>query len=52
MIPLKKSANYWNYEKCKLEAEKYNSRVQFKKGSNSAYRFTLKNKWMNDFFPK
>ena len=31
---------------------KYNSRSEFKTKSGSAYSAALKNKWLDEFFPK
>lgn len=42
----------WTYEKTKSEAEKYTSRSEFKTRSGSAYSSALKNKWLDEFFPK
>ncbi len=43
-----KENNYWTYEMCKLEAFKYNSRMEFKNASSSAYSKSVKLKWLND----
>ena len=40
----------WTYEKCKEESKKYNSKMDFKNGSNGAYWASIKNKWINDFY--
>lgn len=37
--------NYWTYEICKEEALKYKTRSDFKKGSPTAYKKSIKNKW-------
>ena len=52
---VKKETNprgYWTYDMVKQEAEKYNKRTEFWKGSPSAYTVASKNNWLNDFFPK
>lgn len=41
----------WNYETCKEEAAKYESRVAFEKGTSRAYQVSRKNGWMDEFFP-
>lgn len=41
----------WTYEKCKEEAEKYKSIVDFELNSQSAYNACKRNKWTYDFFP-
>ena len=38
----------WTRESCKEEAQKYNSRNEFKKNNESAYKASLKNKWIDD----
>ena len=52
---VKKETNprgYWTYDMVKQEAEKYNTRTEFWKGSGSAYIVASKNNWLDDFFPK
>lgn len=39
----------WTYDKCKLESLKYKTRVEFKKGSPTAYKKCTKNKWIELF---
>ena len=41
----------WYYENCKNESLKYNSRGDFQK-NKSAYNKSLKNNWLDEFFPK
>jgi predicted GIY-YIG superfamily endonuclease len=48
MISLKKPNNYWTKERCKQEALKYNTRVEFGLMSGSAYNKALKMKWLDD----
>jgi hypothetical protein len=43
---------YWTYDKVNQEAEKYNTRGEFYKGSPSAYAAAYREKWLDDFFPK
>lgn len=44
--------NFWeNYDNCKKESEKYNSRTEFSKRKQLAYISSLKHGWLNDFFP-
>ena len=38
----------WTYDNCKNEALKYNYRNDFRTKSKSAYRISLKNKWINE----
>lgn len=40
----------WTYEKCKIEAIKYNSRWEFCQKNSSAYYSVLKNKWGDELF--
>lgn len=39
----------WTYELCRQEAEKYETKEQFRYGSYMAYRVSLANGWMKDF---
>ncbi len=39
---------YWDYERCKEEALKYNTKSAFYRNSASAYSSSLKNKWIDD----
>jgi len=39
---------FWNIEKCRIEAKKYNTRIEFYKGSPGAYAAANRNSWMND----
>ena len=49
----KKPNGYWeNYENNYNEALKYNSRIEFKKGCQSANQVACKNGWLDIFFPK
>ena len=42
----------WTYETCKEEAAKYITRTDFSDNNGSAYSVSLKNKWLDEFFPK
>ena len=46
---MKKKNGYWNYETCMEESKKYNTRNEFKKGSNGAYTAAWKNGWLDDY---
>lgn len=48
-VELHKPNGYWDYDKCKEEANKYTSKVDFKKKSPSAYNVALKNNWIKDY---
>ncbi len=53
MIEIKKPNGYWNNkQKCKEESLKYKTKTEFQKKSKSAYKYSVKNKWLNEFFPK
>ena len=41
-------AKLWTYDNCKKEALKYKYRNDFRINSKSAYRISLKNKWLNE----
>ncbi|MBA6364968.1 GIY-YIG nuclease family protein, partial [Colwellia sp. BRX8-8] len=40
--------NYWNKERCAIEAGKYESRSQFEKGCSSAYASAQLNNWIDE----
>ncbi len=42
----------WDKVSCEAESKKYSLRSHFKEYSNGAYKASLKNKWLDDFFPK
>ena len=43
-----KPSGYWTKQRCKAEALKYETRIAFQKGSNSAYNAAQKNKWLDE----
>ena len=45
----KKPNGYWTYERCYEEAQKYESRGEYARGSHSAYNSANKNKWLDDY---
>lgn len=49
---ISKMKTKWTYETCKKESKKYNSRSLFHKSCVSAYASSLKNGWLDEFFPK
>ena len=49
-IPRKR--NYWNYETCKDAAKECKTRTEFAKKYDTAYRLSLKNKWIEEFYGK
>ena len=46
---MRRPRGYWNYEHCYQEAQKYNTRMEFKKGCSSAYDVAKKNKWLDKY---
>lgn len=42
----------WTKKKIFEEAKKYNKRYHFQKGCNRAYTIALKNKWLDELFPR
>lgn len=53
MILKQKPNGYWNdYDTCMNASKKCNSRTMFDKKYSRAYYLSLKNKWLDDFFPK
>ena len=52
MTPMAKPNRYWdNYERCYEEAKKYKTRTEFQyaKGASRAYKYSLKNGWIDSF---
>lgn len=45
----RKPAGYWTYERCYEEAKKYTQKLQFKRGSGSAYIISKRNGWLGDY---
>ena len=43
-----KQHGYWTKENCAIEALKYKTRNEFRKGSSWSYRISCKNDWLND----
>ena len=43
---------YWTYDKCKLVAKECTGRWDLKKKYKGAYELSLKNKWLDEFYPK
>lgn len=48
----RKSPNYWTKEKCKEIALTCSSKREFSKKYPGAYKVSLKNDWLDEFFPK
>lgn len=44
-----KPQGYWNYDTCKEEAKKYESRGSFQKNCVRAYNLALKKGWLDDY---
>jgi predicted GIY-YIG superfamily endonuclease len=40
----------WNYDKCKIESEKYKTRKELRANNSGAYRSSLNNNWLNEFY--
>lgn len=51
MITIKKPNGFWNKENCAIEAKKYNSKVELYRKNSSAYNASLKNNWLDEFYP-
>lgn len=52
MMPKAKPDKYWdNYERCYEEAKKYKTRTEFQyaKGASRAYKYSVKNGWIDSF---
>jgi len=49
MTSTRAPVGFWNdKERCAEEAKKYDSRGEFEKGSNGAYRYARKNQWLDE----
>jgi len=48
----KKEKDYWTYNNCKEKAKECVGRKDFSKKFSYAYKVSLKNKWLDDFFTK
>ena len=44
----RKPKGYWTYDRVKQEAEKYNTKVEFKNANVAAYQHAYRNKWLDD----
>jgi predicted GIY-YIG superfamily endonuclease len=47
-----KPKGYWTYEKCKEAAEQCKRRIDFYINYMGAYQSSLRNKWLDHFYPK
>ena len=47
----KRGKTFWTKETCQEEAKKYKNAGLFSKGSSRAYRVSLDNGWLDEFFP-
>lgn len=45
----RKQRNYWNYEHCYSEAQKYTSVLEFQKRSSGAYHAAVKGGWLKEY---
>jgi len=41
-----KPAGYWTFENCEIEAQKYNTKMDFKSNSGGCYQQSIKNNWL------
>lgn len=48
MVKVINSRNYWTFEMCKVEADKYNDRCEFQYNSGSAYVRARVNGWLDE----
>jgi hypothetical protein len=48
MAHLPETKQKWNFDNCQKEAEKYNTRTEFNKGSGGAYMYAIKNKFLDE----
>lgn len=52
MRRLRMPNGYWTKDRCALQASMYMTRGQFQAGCVSAYRVSLNNGWLDEFFPE
>jgi len=52
MTQLLKPVGYWTYEHCKEESILSKNREEFSIKSSTAYNYSRKNGWLDEFFPK
>ena len=43
---------YWNFERCKEEGQKYSSRHEWKRNSQSSYKAALRDGWVDQIIPE
>ncbi len=48
MVSYRKPKWFWNFEECKKQASKFETRSEFQKGNVSAYREALNNGWLDE----
>ncbi|MCV2877207.1 GIY-YIG nuclease family protein [Rhodobacteraceae bacterium XHP0102] len=48
MTRLAAAKNYWDYERCAAEAQKYSNRTEFMRKSGSAYNRALSENWIDE----
>ena len=46
-----KAHSDWDYESCKMEAQKYTNRFEFGKHSYGAYTRSREQGWLDEFYP-
>lgn len=52
MTSSQKPRGHWTLENCKAEAKNWKNRSQFERGANGAWAASVKNGWLDEFFPK
>lgn len=52
MTSSQKPRGYWTYENCMFEAKRWKNRCQFEGGANGGWSASVKNGWIDEFFPK
>jgi predicted GIY-YIG superfamily endonuclease/nuclear transport factor 2 (NTF2) superfamily protein len=48
MVPYRKPKGFWDFEECRKQAIKFQTRSEFQKGNVSAYREALNNGWLDE----
>lgn len=52
MLSVRKPDGYWDFNRCREESLKYDTRIQFRRNCGSGYQKCLLNKWLDEFFKR
>ena len=48
---MKSSHGYWTYERCKSNAERFDSSSAWKRSDHNVWQIAKRKGWLHDFFP-